>query len=449
MKPKPSSATAESRASLRKVPGDAGWPVVGDTFKYLSGKLITRRDRYDRYGPVSWGKAFGIKLVMVCGPEACGTVLLNQDQAYASGPGWSYIIGPFFTRGLMLLDFEEHAQHRRILQQAFTSARLSEYLDPMNAVIALNLQKWSTRQGFQFYPALKQMTLDIATRTFLSAELGPQSDRINQAFTDCVLAGTAVLRFAIPGGRWARGLAGRKVLADYLRAKLPHKRSGPTRDLFSALCHARSEEGEQFTDEDVINHMIFLLMAAHDTTTITMTAMAYYLARYPKWQERCRAESLGLGKTLLNYEELDQLVALDWVMREAMRLITPVPGLMRFTVKDTELLGYFIPKGSFVALNLGATHRLREYWPDPERFDPERFAPERREDRVHRHAWLPFGGGVHKCIGLYFGGMQIKAAMHQLLLGYRFSVAPSYQMPIDWTSLPRPRDGLPVHLEKR
>ena len=99
-------------------------------------------------------------------------------------------------------------------------------------------------------------------------------------------------------------------------------------------------------------------------------------------------------------------------------------------------------------MNLQGTHHLEEYWPDPERFDPERFADDRREDKVHRSAWMPFGTGVHKCIGLYFGGMQVKAAMHQLLLGYRWRVPPEYEMPIDWTALPRPRDGLPVHLKQ-
>jgi cytochrome P450 len=67
---------------------------------------------------------------------------------------------------------------------------------------------------------------------------------------------------------------------------------------------------------------------------------------------------------------------------------------------------------------------------------------------VHRSAWIPFGGGVHKCIGLYFGMMQVKAAMHQILQDFDWAVASGYDMPIDWTSLPRPKNGLPVHLTR-
>ena len=79
--------------------------------------------------------------------------------------------------------------------------------------------------------------------------------------------------------------------------------------------------------------MIFLLMAAHDTTTITMTTMAYYLAKHPEWQDRCRAESFAVGTPGLAYEHLDRLASLDLVMRECMRLVTAVPGIARKTVQ--------------------------------------------------------------------------------------------------------------------
>jgi cytochrome P450 len=283
----------------------------------------------------------------------------------------------------------------------------------------------------------------------MGGEVGAEADRLNTAFVDCVRAGTAFIRFPVPGLRWSRGLRGRRLLEDYLRPQLPAKRASDGDDLFAALCHARSEDGEQFSDDDVINHMIFLLMAAHDTATITLTSMAYYLARHPEWQERCRAESEAIGTPTAGYADLDRLVSLDLVMRESLRLITPVPGVMRKTVKETELLGFRVPANSYVSTNIHGAHHLAEYWPDPERFDPERFAEGRREDKVHRNAWIPFGNGVHKCIGLYFGGMEIKAAMHQMLLNFTWDVPSAYRMPVDWSSLPRPKDGLPVTLRRR
>jgi cytochrome P450 len=95
------------------------------------------------------------------------------------------------------------------------------------------------------------------------------------------------------------------------------------------------------------------------------------------------------------------------------------------------------------------THQMSEYWPDPDRFDPERFSEDRCEDRVHKHAWVPFGAGAHKCIGQFFGGMQVKAFMHQLLLQFEWTIAPGYEMHWDRTSLPRPKDGLRIQLHRR
>jgi cytochrome P450 len=218
------------------------------------------------------------------------------------------LIGPFFNRGLMLLDGHEHHRHRRIMQEAFTSDRLAGYLTPMNETISRGLSAWSAGD-LQFYPAVKQLTLDVATRTFMADEIGAESERVNQAFSDSVRAATAFVRYPVPGMRWSRGLAGRRLLENYLAPRIPAHRASDGIDLFSALCHARSEDGEQFSDADIVNHMIFLLMAAHDTSTSTLTTMAYYLARYPEWQERCREESLALGSDAVDYPDLDKLVS--------------------------------------------------------------------------------------------------------------------------------------------
>ena len=430
-------------SGLRAVPGDPGPPLIGYTLRMMHDPLGFTRQRSERLGPVSWLSALGTRMVIVAGPEATGAVLQNRDKAFASGPAWSYFIGPFFHRGIMLLDFDEHLHHRRILQQAFTPERLTGYLERMNPAIDAGLSRW--RPGrLPLYPGMKQLTLDLATDIFMGGQLGPEADRVNRAFIDCVRAGTAYLRFPVPGLRWSRGLAGRRTLERFLRAQLPGKRAGAGEDLFSVLCHA-SADGRRFTDDDVVNHMIFLLMAAHDTSTITMSAMGYYLARHPEWQQRCRAESAGLGDRL-RYQDLDRLTSLDLVMKESLRLVAPVPSLPRRAVRDTAVLDYFIPAGTLVAVSPHFTHHMPEYWPDPERFDPERFAEQRREDKVHRHAWEPFGAGAHKCIGMYFASVQVKAVMHQLLSRFQWSVPRGYEAPWDFTSLPRPRDGLPVQL---
>ena len=98
----------------------------------------------------------------------------------------------------------------------------------------------------------------------------------------------------LPFTRWGRGHRGREVLEEWLRHYLPSRRARVTDDLFSQLCHIESEDGERFSDDDVVNHMVFLMMAAHDTSTITLSTMLQFLGQHPEWQERCRAESDAL-----------------------------------------------------------------------------------------------------------------------------------------------------------
>ena len=115
-------------SGLKAVPGVKGVPYIGSTIAVMRDPIGTARKRYAEHGPVAWGWLLGQRTVTVHGPEAAEVVLVNRDKAFANGPAWSYFIGPFFNRGIMLLDFEEHLHHRRIMQQAFTRPRLRALL---------------------------------------------------------------------------------------------------------------------------------------------------------------------------------------------------------------------------------------------------------------------------------------------------------------------------------
>jgi cytochrome P450 len=444
----PSRRLASPPAGSRLAPvmGEPGPPLVGHTLAFLRDTLGFARRYHERYGTVAWTDALGTRLVVVLGPDALETVLVNRDRAFANQPGWDYLIGRFFDRGVMLMDFEEHRHHRRIMQQAFKRERLVSYLDKMNPAIERGIGGWRPGRGFELYTAAKQLTLDLATEVFVGAELRAEADRLNEAFIHCVVGGQAIVRADVPGGRWHRGVAGRRLLEQYFRSRLPAKRASSGDDLFSVLCRAETEDGDRFTDEDVVNHMIFALMAAHDTSTITVAMMGYYLARHPDWQDRLRDESWALGKSAIGYDDLESLPSLDLVFKETLRMNPPVGLVARQAIQDTEIDGPYIPKGTKLLLGIYPTQRMEPWWRDPDTFDPERFAADRREDATHRYAWTPFGGGVHKCIGMHFGGMEVKAIMHQLLLRNSLHVAPGYEPLIDYGTGPFPGDGLPIEL---
>ena len=442
-------ASPPKGSGLEPVLGDPGAPIVGHTFELIHFGPDYHTRRQQSFGPVSWVGAFGRQIVVMSGPDAAQAVLTNGDKAL-SQEGWDYFIGRFFGRGLMLLNFGEHHLHRRIMQDAFTRDRVAGYVRQMGPALRTGVNQWpATGEQTRLFPNVKRLTLDVATRVFMDMAPDQDQERINRAFVATVRAGTALIRYPVPGGRWAAGLAGRRVLEQYFAANIDAKRQADHGDLFSALCHATTDDGHRFTDTDVINHMIFLMMAAHDTTTITSTAVAYYLAKHPEWQDRARAESLQLGDATPDIPALDQLRSLDLVIKEALRLVPPVPSMARQTVTDTSILGHFIPAGTLVSLSPSSCHLSPEHWSRPRDFDPERFSEGRREDKSHRFAWIPFGGGAHKCIGLNFGTLEVKALLHEMLRAFTWSIPDSYTVRWDHTSLPVPVDGLPVRLTRR
>ncbi|MBF5000504.1 cytochrome P450 [Nocardia sp. BSTN01] len=439
---------------MAKPPAGSGLkPVQGPALPSVPDLLLFRKnpqqyvaEQRATFGDISFIAGPGGKIVTPLSPSGCEAVALNRDKAFAAEPAWGFMIGRFFRRGLLLMDFDEHRDHRLVLQQAFTTKNLEGYLQQMQPMIRERVAAFPSGDRVRLLHELKELTLDVALEIFLGLRLPrAEADRINKAFVDCVDAGLAWVRYPLPGTKWSRGVAGRAVLEEFMYEHLPAKRATRTPDLFSALCHLSSDDGRRFSDQDVVDHMIFLLMAAHDTSTITMTTMAYYLAQNTEWQTRARAQSRELPAEIA-YDTLPKFTVLDSIMKESLRLNAPVPGLFREAVRDTEIDGYFIPAGTRVSANAIVNHYNPELWSDPFRFDPERFSPERAEDKSHKFAWMPFGGGVHKCIGLYFGQLEIKTVMHNLLLTHEWTVPPGYRWKLDYSTLPVPKDGLPVRL---
>ena len=432
---------------FKTVTGDPGPPIVGYTLHSLRDPITLAQQRYARYGELSWSNMYFQRWITMLGPDANQFVYQNTEDAFASS-GWNYFLSNFFQRGLMLLDFGEHRMHRRIMQAAFRKQALATYLQMMQPVIAEGLDAWPAGDGFLAFDHFKRLTLEIGSRVFVGESPGAQADALNKAFFDTVQAPSGLVRLGVPGTRWYKGLCGRQVLERFFHERLPAKRGSGDDDLFAELCRAQGENGERFSDADVVNHMIFLLMAAHDTSTITLTNMVYFLAKHPQWQDRLREESRAVGSAELDHDMLPRLQSMDLVMRETLRLVAPVPFMPRLTIRDSNFKGYLIPAGSYIQVSPSFTHFMPELWSEPRRFDPERFAEPRREDRRHPYAWVPFGGGAHKCIGLHFGDMEVKSILHRILLRFAWSVPEGYVIEQDHTSLPIPRDRLPISLRR-
>jgi cytochrome P450 len=437
-------------SGLKQVVGDAGLPIVGHMIEMFRGGPDFVLHIYRTQGPVTYSYTPALASVLAVGPDATQAIFSNRNKEF-SQRAWDPMIGPFFHRGLMLLDFDEHLFHRRIMQEAFTRSSLTGYVVHIDRVASTVVADWPKNdRRFLFHPAMKELTLDIASMVFMGHEPGTDHDlvtKVNKAFTTTTRAGNAIIRTGVPPFTWWRGLKARELLENYFVERVKERRRKDGSDLLTVLCKAEDEDGNRFSDDDIVSHIIFLMMAAHDTSTSTTTTMAYHLAANPEWQERCRDESARLGDGPLDIESLEKLETLDLVMNESLRMVTPLPLNFRQAVRDTDLLGYYIPAGTNVVTWPSMNHRLPEIWTDPEKFDPDRFAEPRAEHKKHRYAFAPFGGGAHKCIGMMFGQLEIKTVMHRLLRRYRLELPrQGYKPRYDWGGMPVPIDGMPIVL---
>jgi cytochrome P450 len=192
--------------------------------------------------------------------------------------------------------------------------------------------------------------------------------------------------------------------------------------------------------------MSFLMMAAHDTLTSSLTSFIGELAAHPDWQQKLREEVLALGlasDAATSFDDLEAMPLSEMAFKEALRIKPPVPSMPRRAVRDFTFKGFAIPAGTLVGINPLFTHHMPEIWAEPDRFDPTRFSKEAERNR-HRYAWIPYGGGAHMCLGLHFAYMQAKTFARHFLQNLEVSLPSLYRPQWQMWPIPKPRDGLKV-----
>jgi cytochrome P450 len=426
--------------------------LLGD-WRMFTDPLGGAQRQYRRMGPVvlqrwapDWAQP---RIANLYGPDANQLVLQNRDGIFSNKRAWDIFIGRIFPNGLMLRDGDDHRQHRQIMQAGFRKSALMSYLDIMNPLIDQRLAELELREtSISAHHFLKLMTLELGWHVFVGVPTGSDGERLNQAFETAVAASMALVRLVVPPFLLWRGIRAREFLVRYFEERLPEKKAHAGRDMFSILAAAEGEAGERYADAEIVDHMVFMMMAAHDTTTSTLTSMLYALGKNPIWQERCREEVRALHQSALSFDDQDRLPLLGLTMKEALRRRPPLPVFPKVNTAPFEHAGFEIPARSIVTLHPIHTHHMPEYWSDPFRFDPERFAGARAEHKQHKYLWIPFSGGAHMCIGLRFAEMQIKAILVQLLQRFRWSLPESYHMPVQQAPISKPRDGLPIRFER-
>ena len=441
--------TKKSNRQLDDIPGDYGPPLIGYTremFKDVHG-LIQRQA--DRYGPVYKSANVFQRTINLLGPEANKFVLSDSEKNFSNKLAWDYVLDKLFPNGLMLRDFDEHRLHRRILQQAFKKPVLARYVENMDGILKEGIAEWPKGQYFCFFENIKTLMLESAIELFLGESLNSETQAVNQAFIDLLASSLAIVRLPVPGTNWYRGMKGRAKLEQFFESRIAARKQSPGDDFFSQFCMAKDEDGNSLNDIEIVDHMIFLLFAAHDTITSTLSTIINLLITHPEWQIILQNEYQQLNQTSVSFEDLAKLEKTEWVIKEALRLIPPVPVIPRRAIRECEFGGYTIPKNASVCVHPPHTHRMEELWTNPNQFDPGRWSSERAEASNNLFQFIPFGGGAHKCLGLNFAESQAKVFLFQLLSQYTITSKAGHTMEYQLVPLSMPKNGLPIKLTKK
>lgn len=436
-----------TKKDLQHVPGDWGLPFFGHFFDFVSNATKFYAKQKEKYGDIFKIHTPLGRAVVLSGPTANKLILVEESKFTSNKEAWENSLGELFPNGLMLMDGDQHKYHRGIMQEAFKKEPMQGYLDIMPQILANGIDQLNGQKKVLAFPFFKNLTLRVAVSVFFGIDPNQDLTTINKAITDIVNASSA-LHIKLPFTAYQKGINGRKFLVQYFKKILPARRANPGKDLFSRLCVATDEDGNQFTDQEIIDHLIFVLMAAHDTTAITLTLMSYFLAKYPDWQNKLRAEGSDFAVTSkTKVKDLRQLEKMGLVMKETLRIHPPLITVSRKLEKELEVNEIRLPKNTFVSLVFQMTHHDERTWTNPSKFDPERFNKVRNEQSKCPFGYAPFGAGKHHCIGYQFAEIMVKLGMTELLKRYKIAVPTGYECEIRDVPLKQPKDNLPLYLE--
>jgi len=428
-------------------PGQFGLPILGQTLQFLFDRKFAEK-QYAKYGAISKTNLLGRPTIFMIGSEAAEFVLSSHMECFSWKEGWPDNFKMLLGESLFLQDGEEHRRNRRLMMPAFHGQALAGYFSTMESITQRYLDKWIEKGEFTWFNEFKQFTFEIASQLLIGANAGDDVERLSKLFTTLTSGLFAIVPFDLPFTTLGKALKARDHLLQHITQVVKQRQQNPTNDVLSMLIQAEDEDGNKFSLKELTAQAMLMLFAGHETTTSMLTWFCLELGRHPQILERARQEQMTLAKTgKLDLEQLGQMPYLDQIFQEIERLRPPIGGGFRGVVKPFDFNGYHVPKGWLVLYSIMVTHKQKDIYSHPDKFDPDRFNPDRQEHKQKLFSLIGFGGGARVCVGIAFAKLEMKIVAAHLLRGYKWEILPSQSLePFPIPSL-RPKDGLKVKFQ--
>jgi len=379
-------------------------------------RWVKRPTAYLESCRMRYGDVFTMRLmhegtwVLFSHPEAVKQIFTGSPEVFHAGEANSILAPVLGSHSVLVLDERPHMVQRKLMLPAFHGERMHRYRELIADVASRELSLWPRREAVALAPRMQALTLEVIMRAVFGVR---EADRLEElrrrlrAFLDATSNPRVWAVLVLLGPERGVGTApfrralGRvdAVIYDEIRRRREAPDLQERDDILSMLLGARHEDGSPMTDAELRDELMTLLVAGHETTASALSWALERLVRHPHKLERLRTEALAGG---------DEYV--DAVAKETLRLRPILPLVVRRLTEPVAIAGHELPAGTTVACCIYLMHRRPEVYPDPGAFRPERFL----EQPAGTYTWIPFGGGVRRCLGGSFAMFEMKTVLQTL-----------------------------------
>ncbi|MGH2956631.1 MAG: cytochrome P450 [Solirubrobacterales bacterium] len=399
-----------------ELPPGPGWTLAGSTIRWWRRPLEVLERARERYGDVfTLRVAHEDTWVMLSDPEHVKQVFTGDPRLLHAGEANTILLPVVGDRSVLLLDEGAHMRERKLMLPPFHGKRMQRYGELMAEIAAAEIERWPKDRKLRMRPRMQAVTLEVILRAVFGVADNERLRRFRhelrtllEAISDPrrailpVLLGPERIRRFPPFRRKMEKVDG--LLFEEVAAR---RRAGDLEqreDILSLLLQARDDDGEPISDPQLRDELMTLLVAGHETTATALAWAIELLARHPAQLERLESE-LAAGE--------DEY--LDAVIKETLRLRPVVALVLRHLTEPMEIGGHLIPAGVALAPCIYLVHRRPDVYPEPERFRPERFLEGQDKTGARTYTWIPFGGGVRRCLGGAFAEFEMAVVLRELI----------------------------------
>jgi len=432
-------------------------PSLVQTMHWVRRPVPFMHEMRARYGDTFAVRFAGIgNFVFFCTHDAIKEIFTANHEDLSFAPiarDLGVLLGKY---SVLVLEGAAHLRQRKLLLPPFHGERMQAYTQVMQKVTTDSIRKWPIGRVFPVHQYMQEITLEVILRAVFGVEDGARMRQLAGLMTrlaDRMMTPAVLLpwfQFELGGlTPYGKFMHLAKAVDDILYDEISRRRksgdAADRTDVLSMLLQAKDEEGKGMTDEELRDELITLLFAGHETTASALAWAIERLFSLPEITANARDEIERVsGGNALDATSLGKLEYVDGIVKETLRLRPIVPIAPRRAMRPMKIGGFDVPAGWNAGACIYLAHHDERVYPDPERFDPLRFVGKKTDP----YTWLPFGGGIRRCIGMAFAQYEMKVVLAEVLRQAKLSIAPGPPIQMVRRGLTLvPRGGTPVIMQ--